>query len=111
MDIASLVDQKFGDADAFRDFLFNNSQAHRAVATKLEQMGHSVDSYPLTDMGDMKDWLEFHDTVHQQEFSLLGLTGLPSLSGFDLSDRKQYDDFMFLHATAHQAVNNALGLV
>jgi hypothetical protein len=74
-------------------------------------MGKSIDSYPLTDMGDMKDWLATHDDMHQQEFSLLGLTGLPSLAEFDLTDIQQYNDFMYLHATAHVAVNNALGLI
>ncbi len=111
MDISFLADTKFGDAEAFKDFLFNNSQAHHAVATKLEQLGHSVDSYPLTEIGDIKDWLAIHDDVHQQEFNLLGLTGLPSLAEFDLTDERQYSDFMYQHAVAHQAVNNILGLI
>lgn len=110
MDISFLCDTKFGDADAFKDFLFNNSQAHRAVATKLEGLGKSIDSYPLTEMGNPHDWLAVHDDMHQQEFNALGLTGLPSLADFDLSNESEYNDFMYLHAASHAAVNNALGL-
>ena len=110
MDISFLVDVKFGDADAFKDFLFSNSRAHHDVATALEQLGHSIDSYPLTEIGNIDDWLATHDDMHQQEFALLGLTGLPSMAEFDLTIEKEYNDFMYLHAAAHVAVNNALGI-
>jgi hypothetical protein len=105
-----LADVPFGDIDAFRDFLFQNSRAHHDVATKLEQLGHSIDSYPLTEIGDVADWMATHDSVHQEEFALLGLTGLPSMAEFDLTIEKEYNDFMYLHAAAHVAVNNALGI-
>lgn len=110
MDMMTFVDTPFGDQDAFKDFLFNNSRAHHDVATKLEQMGHSIDAYPLTDMSDENDWKEIHNQTHQQEFSLLGLIGLPDLSEVDLKDEQQYDDWMQAHADAHFAVNTALGL-
>lgn len=110
MDMTIFTDVPFGNRDAFDDFLFANSQAHHDIAAKLEQSGKAIDSFPLTEVGDPKDWLAVHNDMHQQEFNSLGLTGLPDLSEFDLADRKQYDDFMYLHAAAHQTVNNALGL-
>ena len=85
-------------------------RAHGDVAAKLEGLGKSIDSYPLTEMSNENDWMQIHNEIHQQEFEALGLTGLADMSEFDLSDRQQYDDFMWLHAAAHQAVNDVLGL-
>lgn len=114
MDISFLVDTPFGDQSAFADFLFANSRAHHDVATNLEQMGMSIDSYPLTEMGDPQDWLAIHGQVHNQELEILGLNpniDLIDLGEVDLQDEKQYCDWMYNHALIHQYVNNALGLI
>lgn len=110
MKIDAFIDTPFDDKEAFNDFLFVNSLAHTAVAKNLEQSGSSIDSYPISTMDDETDWLQVHAQVHQQEFSALGLVGLPDLAEIDLHDEQQYLDWMAIHAAAHDTVNAVLGL-
>lgn len=93
-----------------QDFLLANSLSHTQVATALEQRGKGIQSFPLNDVGNMETWLETHAQVHAQEFSAIGLTGLPDLQDVDLQDKEQMGDWMLLHSAVHLAVNQALGM-
>lgn len=110
MDMTIFTSTPFGDNDAMKDFLFANSQAHRDIAQALEKRGLSIDSKPLAEMGNEKDWLHTHADIHQQELIRLGVTEPVDLGEVDLQDEQAYYDWMRSHALLHLYINQALGL-
>lgn len=110
MDISIFADTPFDDEDAMEDFLLANSLSHSLVATTLEQNGKFIATYPISSMGDESNWKDEHYRMHQDEFTLLGLTGMPDWTGFDFEDEAQWADWHSQHAVVHQAVNSVLGI-
>jgi hypothetical protein len=109
-DMQIFADAKFGDPDAMKDFLFANSLAHHDVAAILMQRGQSIDSKPLTDMGNVQDWLQVHADIHQQELAYLGISDAPNIGEVDLTVESEYINWMQEHALLHLYVQQALGL-
>ena len=118
MDLSTFYDVPFNDVDAFSGFLMANDLAHQAVSVKLETNGFVVLGYPLSyASGNMKEWLQLHNDVHQQELNLIyGSAGQNSapyqidLASVDLSDEQAYNNWMQGHGDIHAYVNSLLGL-
>ena len=103
-------DIKFGDDAAMKDFLLANADSHSQVAAFLVQKGKQVDSKPITDMGNIQDWLAIHSDIHNQELSHLGVIDMPNLVDVDFSNEQEYSEWHIQHALLHLYVQQALGL-
>ena len=112
IDMSVFADSPFGDPTAMKDFLFENSQQHGQVAKTLEQRGKGLSYTPIGDMANEADWLEVHQSIHEQELAILGLGDIGvDLSQVNLHDENQYRDWQMQHAFIHNYVNSTLGLI
>lgn len=110
MDLSPFLNSVAGDQNSFNDFLMANSASHQSIKDALNELDLSITSFIIDRIDDENEWLLVHNDVHQQEYDLLGLTGLPDLVSVDLNDNEQYQDWMNRHVLAHQQVNLTLGL-
>ena len=99
------------DHAGMQDFLLYNSLSHTQVAMALELRNKGIPSFHIGDIGNIQDWLSTHAQTHQNEFSVIGLVGLPDLEDVDFKVAEQLADWMVLHSAVHVAVNTALGIV
>lgn len=58
---------------------------------------------------DADDWLQNHQTMHQQMDFLLGINGY-NLLAVDMTDQGQFSNWVFLNADEHFKAANILGL-
>lgn len=130
LDVAS--DLKFRDAAGLRSFFLDHKLAHNANASAIQsQFGASVPGVPIAsefalvewiatmesaETGQkpsgqaLKDWLLFHQSLHQAEYDALSFGEAPDLSEVDFSDRSQFEIWMQDHKLIHDIVGNALGI-
>jgi hypothetical protein len=111
MDMMLFATMPFDDKEAMKDFLFNNAQSHSLIAKTIEGNGFYVESYPLSEMSNIEDWLDIHNKVHASEFAALGLTNsLPTLDNVDFNNKQAFNDWMYEHSLIHASVYAVLGL-
>jgi hypothetical protein len=111
MDMSIYTDMPFDDKEAKKSFLLDNSLSHALIGKTLEQLGKSINAYPLNEMGNEKDWLNNHNDLHHQELILVGINQDIDLADVDMKDKQQWYDWMQQHALIHNYVNSALGIV
>ena len=109
-DLTIFSDTEYDDKSAWEDFLLANSMAHAVTAKTFEQLGHTPQFYPMTSFENEKDWLAFHNDVHQSEFAILGFTSMPDLSDVDLTNKEEYADWMNQHSLIHMYINQILNI-
>ena len=110
MDLSIYNTIKPDDNTAMSMFLMDNSISHSLHAVAMEQQGIGISVYPIDKMGKKELWLHNHNNMHQQEFTNLGLTGLPDLGEVDMGNSKDFFEWMQAHSLAHQTVDSALGI-
>jgi len=104
------ADAKFGDEDAFADFLGQHEVSHQGIAQKLIAAGQLIAMIPMADTPvNHSDWLLDHYQIHREIARVLN-TILPDLASVDLQDENQYIEWMRLHGAVHAQINLALGI-
>ena len=130
LDIAA--DMQFRDASGLRSFFLDHRLAHDANASAIQsKFATTVPGLPVASdfalaewiatmessaTGEkppgraLKDWLLFHQSLHQAEYDALGFGEAPDLSEADFSDKSQFETWMQDHKMIHDIVGNALGV-
>lgn len=111
MSVLLYSDFKNDDKEAWNLFLFQNQQEHRAMSLAIQQkLFLTPSAYPITDLGNVTDWLLNHNDMHQSLAQLLDLGIIPDLSSVDFTDVSQFETWMQNHAAIHDQINILLGL-
>lgn len=110
MNIAIAADSKFGDHEAFMEFMGMHSLAHRGIARVMSAQGMASRAGLMWDESIAPiDWMLDHYDVHTLIGRELGLP-VQDLVGYDLSVLEQYTIWMRIHGDMHSAINLALGI-
>ena len=75
MNFANLSSVVFGDKEAMKDFLFENSLQHTLFRDTITAAGGNPPGYPITDVDfdNFDDWLLYHQNEHQYFAAVLDL--------------------------------------
>lgn len=91
---------------------FVHAAHHRDINRIVYQIfGETLDEMILDpfDPNDADDWLQNHQSMHQQMDDLLAVSGYNLLS-VDFKDHGEFSGWVFLNADEHFKVANILGL-
>jgi hypothetical protein len=129
IDIFSQVD--FGDAEGLRGFFlahrFTHAQTALALAVAgsgvtpggglwgqlyedswIEQMRATLREEPIEVPPAVRDWLNQHAQLHQDEYSALSIGDVPDLSNVNFGSPSQFYDWMDAHRQVHDIVAGVL---
>ena len=97
----------------FAWFAFSNQAHHAAIADEtLRQLTVTLTQFPLDPMPlDLSsgDWLYNHQTMHDQQNAVLGITG-NDLTQVNFRDISQLTNWIQLHAEEHRQAATILGI-
>jgi hypothetical protein len=110
MNLSPFVDVRFGDKEAFEQFIFMHLITHNNIAEYLADQNLKIDNYPLDNLDQQKDWLLTHQLVHNAIAGRLSLAAPPDLELYDLLKREEFDDWQSLHGQEHDRVFLAIGV-
>lgn len=109
MNLSPFIDVRFGDKEAFDQFIFMHLITHNNIAEYLADQNLKIDNYPMDNLDQQKDWLFVHNEVHKAIASRLSLGAPQDLEQFHLDDRNEFDDFLSIHGAEHDRVFLAIG--
>lgn len=111
MNLAPWQDIPFGDPEAMEDFRLSLQLNHNKIAQKMFAANLLYKTYPLIDADEHnKDWQQNLQQELGSVYTLLNLTGLPDISGTDLTKENDFQTFMQLLVFAEGRVNAVLGI-
>jgi hypothetical protein len=122
----------FGDGPGLRAFMLTHRFVHSQIAVYvLAQYGIQLSDFGLLNEiavhqweelmrqgrtssvpQALQDWLNLHNTLHNQEFEAFSgenLVGLPDLSSVNFSSQEQFYDWMTTHQELHDYEQSVLG--
>lgn len=109
--VAGLYNTPSSDAE-FSTWSFVHAAHHRDIIRVIYQLsGDNLDEYILDPFSpaDSGDWLQNHQTMHQQMDAILGISGY-NLLAVDLTDNDQFAAWAALNADEHFKIANILGI-
>jgi transketolase N-terminal domain/subunit len=104
-DLDSLSNQQDRD-----HFFMDHGFSHESIYDALLQSGLIITHYPLTDMGDDKDWLNSHSQEHISIADAMGVSVGFDLSAVDFENKDDTAMWMAAHSDLHTFINQTLGL-
>lgn len=111
MNMAIFQDTPFDDREAFDDFKMALQTNHNTIAQRLFSVGKIYNTYPLIDsIEHSQDWQQTLQTELQSIYMAIGFSGLPDLSGSNLSDAEDFETFMQLLINVERRINVALNI-
>lgn len=111
MNLQPFQDTQYDDEDGLDDFRLALQLNHDKIYAKMAALGLPYQTYPLIDnSGHNKDWQQNLQTELQSIYSRLNITGIPDLSGSDLSKQEEFEDFMQLLVQIETGLNKRLGI-
>lgn len=98
------------DDDDWRKWAFNHAAIHYTVADNINStQNQNLTIFELYPIGDLGNYLYWHQTMHQQANAALGTPG-NNLLDYDLQDPEQFREFILLNGDEHQRWNQILGV-
>ncbi len=111
MNLSPFQDIEFDDKESFDDFKMNLQINHDRIAQKMYEAGLLYSTYPLIDGVEFnKDWQQNLQQELDSIYTLLGLTGLPDLSGSDLDREDDFEVFMQVLIQTEETINQTLNI-
>lgn len=97
----------FGDSTSMMIFFGDHAFAHQTIAEAITDV---TLQFPLVEVDNIYDWLEYHAAQHDSINAALNLTAPADLREVDLTDESQFYDWMNNHMMLHDVINQTLGL-
>lgn len=112
MNFANLSSVVFGDKEAMKDFLFENSLQHTLFRNTITEAGGNPPSYPITDVDfdNFDDWLLYHQNEHQYFASVLNLNNPFNMLDADFRKEDDFYEWVSQHYLIHTQIAAALGV-
>jgi len=112
MNLANLSNVVFGDKDAMKDFLFENSLQHTLFRDTLIANGANPPGYPITDVDfeNFDDWLLYHQNEHQYFASVLDLSNPFNMLDADFRKEDDFYEWVSQHYLIHTQIAASLGV-
>lgn len=112
MNLAPFQDTPFDEPEMMNDFRLALQLNHDKIAQVMFASSQLYKTFPLIDSDEhTKDWQQNLQQELNSIYRLLGMTGLPDLSGSDLSQQDDFETFMQLLIFSEQRVNAVLGIL
>lgn len=109
MNLSPFIDVRFGDKEAFDQFIFMHLITHNNIAEYLADQSLKIDNYPMDNLDQQKDWLLTHQLVHNAIDARLGLTAPADLELYDLREKDSFYDWATQHGQDHSRIFLAIG--
>jgi hypothetical protein len=112
MDMQTLSEVTYGDADSLNRFLFENQIQHSLFHSALFQQGLVSPSYPLIDVNldNFDDWLQSHQVEHEFFANALNLSNPFNMLDADFRKESDFYDWLNNHYVTHTEIAASLGL-
>ena len=132
MNIQLQSQMRYGDEAGLQDFAFVHRLVHHAVDDVIAARGRgsmpnatldgssALAAWSAAMRGErelteqerhaLRDWLQWHAALHQDEYSAFGLGFAPDLGVVDFGSEEQFNDWMYAHDQVHDTLNRAAGL-
>ena len=112
MNFANLSSVVFGDKDAMKDFLFENSLQHTLFRDTLIAGGANPPGYPITDVDfdSFDDWLLYHQNEHQYFAAVLNLNNPFNMLDADFRKEDDFYEWTSQHYLIHTQIAASLGV-
>lgn len=112
MNMSIFNDVPFDDVAALDDFKLALQVNHNTIAQRLFAQSKFYDTYPLIDsLEHAQDWQQTLQAELQSIYAAIGFTGLPDLSGADLSREEDFDVFFDQLVDVERRINVALDIL
>jgi len=112
MNFANLSSVVFGDKEAMKDFLFENSLQHTLFRDTLIANGANPPGYPITDVDfdNFDDWLLYHQNEHQYFAAVLDLNNPFNMLDADFRKEDDFYEWISQHYLIHTQIAASLGV-
>ena len=112
MNFANLSSVVFGDKDAMKDFLFENSLQHTLFRETLIANGANPPGYPIPDVDfdNFDDWLLYHQNEHLYFAAVLNLNNPFNMLDADFRKEDDFYEWISQHYLIHTQIASSLGV-
>lgn len=111
LDPSQLAFLPMRNKSAIEDWAQDHFYWHNSVQAEAVKQGQlDIGTYNVADMGDMNDWLYYHNDEHQKIAAAFNIESPPDLSFWDPDDQTNWDNWLMTHSLVHDAERKTLNL-